>query len=275
MTTTDHVMRSLRATLKTSALTDFDTQLPTAPLAKELRDRLAQLSANMVDGRVLSTSEAAALRQAIREWTTVELLPRLEKESPLQTVALLDFLARFEESFLEPERPRLVATRRARYPIPAPLASPELDVLRRLPATQCTMAPPVDCAAFARALAQDGLRLPESLISLYAACDGFDLVHAGYLPVFSLLPSIAIDVSEADARPRRAVAFHGADDVQLAVYRSWWRGWRLVYEVEYRPLADVRFDLPRLLRFAAARATAADASTLFDGPLSWDAFFRV
>jgi hypothetical protein len=88
---------------------------------------------------------------------------------------------------------------------------------------------PVANVYFARELHDDGLPLPDELLGLYAACDGFDVssLAATYLPVFSLLPSGAVDISgEQDGYPRRVVAFQGGDETQFSLFRDrkkqWW-----------------------------------------------------
>ena len=110
--------------------------------------------------------------------------------------------------------------------------------------TFCVVNPPVGNVYFAAALREDGLALPDELLALYSAHDGFDLSCISdppHIPVFSLLAGLGIDECDAqDGYPRRAACFQGGDEVLLSVYRDRRKQWWLVYEYEYVPVAKKR-----------------------------------
>jgi hypothetical protein len=142
------------------------------------------------------------------------------------------------------------------------------------------MGAPVANSHFAKELEDDGLLLPDDLLGLYAACDGFDLscVAATHqLPVFSMLPSESIDVSEEeDGYPRRPVLFQGGDEIQFSVFRDRKKQWWIVYEHEYQPIAKKLLHLRELLRLGMARMNANDLSELDgQGALSWERYFAM
>lgn len=246
-------------------------------LGSTIEARLTQLAIDMVDGRVVARAEATALRAAILDVTRASVLPRLSEAAPNQALRLLDRLAALGIRDLDGERVAIEGARRAAFPIPEPAAWPELDELRAAAVSRpavCKIAAPVEDVAFVRDLAAEGVELPEEVLALYAACDGFDLSceQAEYLPVFSLLPSAAIDTS-GDA-PRRAVVFEGGDNVHLSIHRADDGRWRVVYEHQYEAVAEADLDVRAILRFGLARMRAPVVDDLFEA-LSWDAFFGV
>jgi hypothetical protein len=251
-----------------------------APFAGELESRIRQLAADMVDGRLLPKPEADALRSSILELVRSEALPQLARRNPSDALRVLDKLKAYGFAQLEAERPRLEAARAAKFPPPAPASWSEIVELRDAAQNRpeaCKVAPAVENIHFARELADEGLPLPDELLELYAACDGFDLScsAATYLPVFSLLPSKSIDTSdEEDGYPRRAAVFQGGDEVQLSIYRDRKKHWWLVYEYEYQPIGKKALDVRELLRFALLRMNASAVDEL-QAKLSWDRFFGI
>lgn len=132
---------------------------------------------------------------------------------------------------------------------------------------------------FAVALREAGLPLPDELLALYAAHDGFDLsciADPPHVSVFSLLPSVSIDECEAaDGYARRAACFQGGDKVQLSVCRDRKKVWWLVYEHEYQPIAKKSLELQGLLGFAFQRMHAISFEALNERELSWGRYFDV
>jgi hypothetical protein len=244
----------------------------------EMEERIRQLRADMVDGRVLPKPEADALRAAMIELVRSEALRRFAERNPNDALRILDKLKAYGFIQLEEERPRLEAARAARFPPPPPPAWPELVELRAAAEHHvdvCEVGSPVQSIYFAKELEEDGLPLPEELLALYASCDGFDLscLAATHVPVFSLLPSHSIDVSDAaEGYPRRVAVFQGGDAVQFSVYRDRKKQWWLVYEYEYQPIAKKALDLSDLIRFGLRRMNAPTADAL-DDELSWERFF--
>jgi hypothetical protein len=157
---------------------------------------------------------------------------------------------------------------------------PEIAAVRRAAvdhADVCKVSAPVGNVYFAKELEELGTPVPDGLLALYAACDGFDLacIAAPLVPVFRLLASGAIDESEeGDGFPYRAVVFHGGDDVQLCVYRDATKVWWLVYEHEYVAVAKKALHLRDLLRFGLARMNAGEVG-LLQNELGWERFFGV
>lgn len=250
-----------------------------AAFVAELGERVHQLVAGMVDGRVLPKPEADALRVGIVELVRSEALPKFAGRNPNDALLILDKLKAYGWAQLEGERAALLAARASKFPPPAAATWPELDELRALAARHpdvCTVAAPVDSVCFAQDLEDDGLPLPDELLALYAFADGFDLsclADPKGGPVFSLLPSVSIDASdEEEGYPRRAAVFQGGDEVQLCVFRDAKKQWWLVYEHEYRPIARKAFDLRDLVRFGLRRLHAPTFEALF-AELSWERFF--
>jgi hypothetical protein len=247
---------------------------------ENLEDRIRQLPANMVDGRVLPKPEVDALRAAVIELVRSEALPRLSAKNENDAIIVLDKLRAYGWTALEDERPCLERARASKHPSPPPAKWPELEDLRsaseQFPKF-CIVRPPVENVYFAHSLREEGLTLPDELLGLYAAHDGFDLAciaEPPHIPVFSLLPS-GNDVSEATSGyPRRVACFQGGDEVELSVYRDRKQVWWLVYELEY-PLAKKAFELQALLRFGLRRMRATSFDALNSGELSWDSYFDV
>lgn len=247
-----------------------------AAFVEALGDRLRQLMVGMVDGRVLPGPDVAALRAALLDLVGAEVLPRFAAR-PSQALLVLDRLRAHGLVELEGARVGLVDARAARYPAPSPGAWPELAELRAIAAQHprvCTLAAPVHDASFAADLAAEGLPLPDELVALYAACDGFDLtcMEAVDLPVFSLLSSRSIDITEADELPRRPVVFQGGDAIQFSVVRDDVQQWWLVHEYEYEAIAKVPFDLRALLQYGLRRVHAPSFDAVYDA-CSWTHFF--
>jgi hypothetical protein len=246
----------------------------------ELGERLHQLVADMIDGRVLPKQEACALRAAIIDLVRDEALPTLASRNPSDALLVLDKLKAYGYRQLEAERPRLESARVSRFPAPAPATWPELAELsaaaERYPSV-CKVGGPIQNAAFVHELEQDGILVPEEALAVYAWSDGFDLscLAAEYLPVFSLLPSDSIDVSDEEGSyPRRAVLFQGGDEVQFSVYRDSKTQWWLVYECEYEPIGRRLLDLRELIRYGLARMRAPTTDALVN-ELSWNRYFRI
>ena len=270
MDATHQVTEGLRRTLVSSR--------SAAAFITALESRIRQLSADMVDGRVLPKPEADAVRAAVIELIRCEALPKLAKRSPSDALRLLDKLVAYGFGQLEAERPPLEAARAARFPPPRAATWPELadlrDAARRHP-DACSVASPVQNVSFVEDLKGEGVRLFDDLLALYAACDGFDLscLVASHVPVFSLLPSASIDVCDAEGRyPRRGAVFQGGDEVQLSIYRDKSERWWLVYECEYRPIGKKALDLRELIRFGLGRMNVATVDALH-GEHSWERFF--
>jgi len=245
-----------------------------------LENRIRQLIADMVDGRVLPKPEANALRASVIELVAREALPKLRARSPNDALRVLDRLKAYGFAQLESERPSLERARASRFPAPRALSWPELAELRAAAEAHpdvCKLGSPVDSIYFAKELKDDGILLPDEVLGLYAACDGFDLscLAVPQVPVFSLLPAAAIDTSdEGDGYPRRAAVFQGGDEIQLSVYRDKKKRWWLVYEYEYEPIAKKSLDLRELIRFGVQRMNVSVADAL-GGDLSWERFFGV
>jgi len=180
---------------------------------------------------------------------------------------------------LEGEREPLEAARAAKFPPPLAAAWPELSELQATVARNsdvCSIGSPVQSIYFAKEFEEDGLPLPGELLALYAWADGFDLsCLTTRVPVFSLLPSQSIDVSDAgEGYPRRAAVFQGGDEVQLSVYRDRKKQWWLVYEYESQPIGKKVVDLRALVQFGLRRMNATVDDEL-DDVLSWDRFFDI
>jgi len=243
-------------------------------------ERIHQLVANMVDGRVLPRHEADALKASIVELVRSEALVKFAGHDPDDALAILDKLKAYGYTQLEGERAPLTAALAARFPPPPPATWPELEELRVAAGQHpdaCRIGPPVQSIHFAKQLEEEGVALPEELLTLYAWCESFDLscVGATYLPVFSLAPPLSLDVSEAeDGYPRRQAVFQGGDEVQFSVYRDRKRQWWLVYEREYQPMGKKPLDLRRLIRFGLRRMNAPAAEDLLGAELSWERFFE-
>ena len=248
----------------------------------DLESRVRQLLGNMVDGRVLPKPEAEALRASVIDLVRLEALPKLSARSSNDAIVVLDKLKAYGWTALEGERPRLEHARASNHPPPPPAGWPELQELRSAAEhypTFCVVCPPVGNVYFAVALREAGLPLPDELLALYAAHDGFDLsciADPPHVPVFSLLPSASIDECEAaDGYARRAACFQGGDEVQLSVYRDRKNLWWLVYEYEFQPLAKKPLELQELLGFGLQRMRATSFEALNEGELTWEHYFNV
>jgi len=245
-----------------------------------LENRIRQLIADMVDGRVLPKLEATALRASVIELVAREALPKIRARSPNDALRVLNTLKAYGFAQLDSERPSLERERASKFPAPRAPSWPELAELRAVAEAHpdvCTLGPPVDSVYFAKELKDDGILLPDELLGLYAACDGFDLscLAAPQIPVFSLLPATAIDTcGEGDSYPRRAAVFQGGDEIQLSVYRDRKKQWWLVYEYELEPMAKKSLDLRDLIRFGVRRMNGSVEDAL-SGDLSWERFFDV
>jgi hypothetical protein len=243
----------------------------------ELEGRIRQLLGNMVDGQDLSPLEAEALRVHILDIVRREALPRL-RQKPGDGLRILDLLKAYGYLQLESERPRIEAVRAASFPAPPLPETPEivrLLALSRLRGSGCVAHAPSGNAYFAERLRKDNLVLPSELVAAYSAFDGFELTCAvaPLVPVFSLLPSTALDLVEGDGDyPRRVVAFQGGDCIDLGVGADRQGTYWLVYEHDSVPIAKRRFDLPALFAFALARHAATTTDQL-DTELAWDALF--
>jgi len=264
------VIDGLRRTLVTSR--------SSSAFVDELENRIRQLMADMVDGRVLPKQEADALRVSMLDLVRSEALTKFADRNPSDALRILDKLKAYGFTQLENERPKLQAARASTFPPPPPADWPEISQLRAAADQHpdvCSVGSPVQSVYFAKELQDDGIALPDELLGLYAACDGFDLscLSARHVPVFSLLPVQSIDISEqADAYPRRAVLFQGGDAVQFSVFRDRKKHWWIVYEYEYEPIGKKALDLRELVRFGLGRMNAATAESL-DDPCSWERFF--
>ncbi|MFN0061378.1 MAG: hypothetical protein ACKVPX_02500 [Myxococcaceae bacterium] len=143
----------------------------------------------------------------------------------------------------------------------------------------CTCGPAVSSIAFTRKIKDEGTSLPEDLIRLFAAFDGFDLNAAGVpdIPVFGMLESSSLEVNDAVAGyPRRVAAFSGGDEVQLSVAMTPNKEWVCVYEHDYQPVAMAPLSLEALLEFGLRRAEEPNLDRLnqVDSELSWERFFN-
>ena len=244
----------------------------------EMENRIRQLMADMVDGRVLPKQEADALRASMLDLVRSEALTKFADRNPDDALRILDKLKAYGFTQLENERPKLEAARASKFPPPPPVDWPEISELRAAAEQHpdvCSVGAPIQSVYFVKALQDDGIALPDELLGLYAACDGFDLscLSTRHVAVFSLLPVQSIDISEAaDAYPRRAVLFQGGDEVQFSVFRDRNKQWWIVYEYEYEPIAKKALDLRELARFGLGRMHAATAEAL-DDQWSWERFF--
>lgn len=245
----------------------------------EMETRIRQLMVDMVDGRVLPRQEADSLRASLLDLVRSEALTKFADRNPNDALRILDKLKAYGFTQLENERPKLEVARASKLPAPPPADWPEISELRAAAdqhPDMCSLGAPVPSVYFAKELKDDGIVLPDELLRLYAACDGFDLscLSARDVPVFSLLSVRAIDISEeTDAYPRRAVLFQGGDEVQFSVFRDRNKQWWLVYEHEYEPLEKRALDLRELVRFGLGRMNAATAEAL-DDQWSWERFLR-
>lgn len=238
----------------------------------EMESRIRQLIGNMVDGQMLPKDQIEGLRAAVIDLVRSEAIPKLGNKHPNDALRILDKLKAYGFIQLESERTGLEAISASRFPPPLAVAWEEVDVLRQIakddPAS-CTIEAPVGNVYFATQLQDEGIQLPDELLGLYAACDGFDLSSRGtHVPVFSLLPSVSIDpMDERGGYPRRAAIFQGGDEVQFSVYRDRKKQWWLVYEYEYESIAKRHLDLRTVIRFGLSRMN--------DSELSWDVYFEV
>jgi hypothetical protein len=152
----------------------------------------------------------------------------------------------------------------------------ELRLAAEMYPASCVLRPPAKSVYFATTAKEDGTPIPEPLLGLYAAFDGFELASRfnPHWPVFSLLDGDSAGRSEAEVTrgfPARALGFEGEDELALSVYRDRQKKWWLVYDYEYNPVAKKPFDVRELLRFGLSRihATEEELTTT----RSWDAFF--
>lgn len=245
----------------------------------DLESRVRQLLANMVDGRVLPKPEADALRAAVMDFVRSEALPKLSATNSNDAIAVLDKLKAYGWTAMEGERAPLERQRAAKFPPPTAASWPELGALKSANQQHpnlCVVRAPVENTYFAEALRESGLQLPDELLALYAAHDGFDLsclAHSPHVPVFSLLPGATIEENEASAGyPRRVVCFEGGDETELSVYCDRRKVWWVVYEYEYQPIARKPLDLRELLGFGLRRMHAPTLEVL-NGELSWERYF--
>ena len=251
-----------------------------AAFVKEMEERIRQLLADMVDGRVLPKHEADVLRASIVDLVRSEALAKFAGRNPNDALRILDTLRAYGHTQLEGERATLEAARAAKFPPPPAAEWPELAEVCAAAAQHsglCSVGSPVQSIYFAKELEEDGLPLPHELLALYAWADGFDLscLSATHVPVFSFVPSQSIDISDAeDGYPRRAAVFQGGDEVQFSVCRDRKKRWWLVYEYEYQPIGKKALDLHDLIRFGLRRMNAPTVNTL-NGDLSWDRFFDI
>jgi hypothetical protein len=267
------VIEALRKTLVASR--------SSTTFVNEMGERIHQLVVDMVDGQVLPKRAADALRMSIVDFVRSEALVKFAGQSPSDALAILDKLKAYGYTQLEGERPQLNAALAARFPPPPPAIWPELVELRAAAGQHpdaCKIGLPVQSIYFAKQLEEEGLHLPEELLTLYAWCESFDLscIGATYLPVFSLSPPLSLDVSEAeDGYPRRQAVFQGGDEVQFSVYRDRKGQWWLVYELEYQPIGKKPLDLRELIQFGLRRMNAPTADALLGAELSWERFFDI
>jgi hypothetical protein len=254
---------------------------PAPVFEKELEGRLSQLHPkfNMVDGRVIDAIEAARLRSAVLAFVRTEVLPALRAPSPddaLYVLARVEFCG-FDD--LESERPAILAAKAAKFPPPPMATWPEIAELRlaaEMYPASCVLRPPAKSVYFATLAKEDRTPIPEPLLGLYAAFDGFDLASrlTRHWPVFSLLDGDSVGRSEAEVSrgfPARAIVFGGEDELGLSVYRDRQKKWWLVYDYEYNPIAKKPFDVRELLRFGLSRIHATEEE--LRTTRSWDAFF--
>jgi hypothetical protein len=241
----------------------------------------------MVDGRVLPPAEADGLRAAIYDFVRKEALPALAARDPDCALRLHKKVASFEpwtKISLVEELPALIAALETKYPPPAPATWPVLEQLRAFATralTLCSLNPPATSSAFVKTVKEEGGALPDELVALLGAHDGFDLNSASVpsgagwtLPVFSLLSAAELEVMDAGhGYPRRVAAFHGGDEVQLCVFRDSKKAWWLSYDYEYEPVAKLPLDLPALLDVGLKRAEARSQESL-NADLSWETYFR-
>jgi hypothetical protein len=269
----------------TGRLSEFGrARAPTDPslvFPKELEGRLNQLhpKLNMVDGRVIDANEAAKLRAAVLAFVRSEVLPVLCATSPDDALFILPNAKVCGFDDLESERHRILASRAAKFSPPPMATWPEIAELRlaaEMYPASCVLRPPAKSVYFATTAKEDGTPIPEPLLGLYAAFDGFDLASrlTPRWPVFSLLDGASVGRSEAEVSrgfPARAIVFGGEDELGLSVYRDRQKKWWLVYDYEYNPIAKKRFDVRELLRFGLSRIHATEEE--LRTTRSWDAFF--
>src|SRR5262245_7257949 len=125
-----------------------------AAFTKELEERIRQLMADMVDGRLLPKGEANALRASIIELVRSEALPRIGSRSPDDALGVLQKLEAYGFAHLPGERARLELARAQRFPPPPPATWPELAELREAAERHpeaCSVRPAVDNSYFAKA----------------------------------------------------------------------------------------------------------------------------
>jgi hypothetical protein len=133
--------------------------------------------------------------------------------------------------------------------------------------------------AFVQNFKEEGLALPDEIVSLYGAFDGFNLnaAAAPVVPVFAMLEAGAMDIYDAEGGyPRRVAVFQGGDEVHISVYRDRKKSWWCSYEYEFEPIGKRELDVPGLLEFGLQRAEAEEEGMLDgNGTLSWETYFQV
>lgn len=118
--------------------------------------------------------------------------------------------------------------------------------------------------------------LPEDVVALYGAFDGFDLysVAAPHVPVFALFAAASLEVNDAERGfPKRVAVFQGGDEVQICVYRRRKTEWWCSYEYGYEPVGKAPLDVAALLDFAIQRSVTTDPDAL-DAEFSWETYFK-
>jgi hypothetical protein len=243
-----------------------------------LRKRLSLLGVRMVDGRVVTATEADALAADVIELVRGTILVRLA-ERPGDALRVLDALRGTGFAHLEPERPRCERERDLRYPPPPAATWRELGELRRLAAMHpehCRLGPPATHVEFAARLEASGSELPRELLALYAAVGhvGLDCLHVA-APAGRICAGDALRVRDGRIILFDRVKRHPANQMVdhpgisiLSALGTWW----LVLEDARAPAVKRPLDLQGMLRFALRRMDAPTFEVLLTD-LAWQRFF--
>lgn len=243
-----------------------------------LRGRLQQLGVSMLDGRVIAKPEAEALAAQVVAVVRGLLADQLA-DRPGDALRVLDALRSTGYTQLEPARGALERERARRFPPPAPVTWPELDLLRALAAedpAHCRVGPPATHVEFAARLAAAGTEVPGELLAFYAASSHVTLAcrHVA-ASAGSICAGEALRVRDGrlilfDRVKRHPVTLH-IEQPGISIVPAigtWW----LVLEDDQAPATRRPLDLQGLLRFALRRMDAPALEVLLTD-LAWRRFF--
>lgn len=256
--------------------TSFETEA-FAVFLRRLNRRLQHLAVSMLDGKVLTRTDADALTGQVVQLLRV-LCGRLE-ERPVDALRVLDLLRGVGVTTLEPLRDGHEAACARRYPAPPAPTWRVLGELRdraqRHP-EHCQLGPPVAHVAFAARLADEGTEVPAELLALYAVF-GHVTLRCRHVPVAagSICAGDALRVRDGrlvvlPRAPRQPVTMH-VEQPGISIAQLLGTSW-FVLEDERAPATRRPLDVAGFLGFALHRMEATTLEALLTD-LSWRRFF--